>query len=995
MTPERAFPRTRGFEGYALVALLAVVWITTSQAAVREPFAPYAGGKYPSESPAFSRVVLEDAFPNASIPHPMDLVGLPDGEGWLVASKPGFIYWLDADRASSEVRIALDCSAHTASQNEGGLYSVVLHPEFGSPDSPNRRTIFVWYQYSLTDPSFNGSGIFTGENAMNRLSRFELKPDAAEVAPGSETVLIEQRDRGVWHQGGGMFIHPFDGFLYLAVGDEGAYIGENTQILDNNLYSGVLRIDIDSNPTRSHAIRRQPRNGVTAGYAIPDDNPFLDPDGGVLEEFFAVGLRSPHTLVCDSLTGDIWCGDVGSTLFDEINRIKRGKNYGWAAQEGPGAGPLSIPENPPGDGFQEPWFAYRRTDGPTGESGDRAVICGPVYRGLDLRSQLNGKLIFGDNASGRIWSLTLDEDPAKRQAELLTQIQGSTFTGLSRFAVDAAGEVYCLQLGSPGAIWKLRLADQEPPNLPPTLSAAGVFLDLATLTPAPGFVSYDVNQPFWSDGAVKRRWVAIPNDGAPYDADEWAGIRRTDAWEFPPGTTFVKHFDLPVTDESGESTRKLETRLLIVDDSGSVYGFTYRWREDQSEADLVLAAEQRSMPVAPNAAQDWYFPSPSDCRVCHNAAAGHVLGVSVRQLNLELPGGANQIEQWEEDQLGVFLEDRGDPTDWSRLARLDDPTASLTDRIKTYLDINCAFCHRPGGRGPTFDARLETPAVFQGLVDALTRSNRDKGRERVVAAGTPAESELIARIDTGATSPMPPVGRKQVDREGVDLIRAWITALQPAAEVAGFAAHYFNGEDFDVPVETALESAIDHEWGSSAPSANLPEDGFSVRWTGVFTAPATGDHSITATADDGVRILIDDAPILDAWVNGSAGPHTATLFLSAGETRKVVVEYREASGDADCSITCQLDNVGPNLFTSAHVRTPQNGIQTATRPVLGVNRQTDGRVRLEFFAEGRPVAVEESVDLKTWSHVAFPDQAERLLLDAEGKSFFRIAPVQP
>ena len=971
--------------------LAATAFESTPLQAARAPFDAYSGNRFPAVAPAFSSVVLEETFQGINLPDPLDLLELPNEEGWLIVSKRGVVYWTPSPNAS-ELQVVLDRSLMTATRSEGGMYSLVLHPEFGVQASPNRRAIFVYYQHALDNPGFTGQGAYVGSEVKNRLSRFELKPDTVEVVTDSETVLFEQRDRGVWHQGGAMLFHPFDGFLYLTTGDEGVQFQENMQILTNNLFSGVLRIDVRAIPARSHAIRRQPKDGTTTGYGIPNDNPFLDPEGGVLEEFFAVGLRSPHTLTCDPVTGDLWCGDVGSSLFDEINRIVPGGNYGWGTREGFGLAYFPAPDPPPGGAFRDPYIAYSRTSGPSGSSGDSAVICGPIYRGEALRDLLYGNLVFGDNTSGRIWSLSLNEDPAQRTVQLLAQVAGGGIVGLSRIVTDRSGEVYCLQLGSPGRIWKLSATDQSVAQLPQTLSATGVFSDLSNLTPSPGMTAYEINQPFWSDGAEKRRWVGIPNDGAPFDANETATLRRNDPWSFPSGTIFVKHFDMPITNQGSATSFKLATRLLIVDENSETYGFTYRWRADQSDADLVLSAETRAIDVTPDKQQDWYFPAPSDCRTCHNPTAGFVLGLNTRQMNLELPGIGNQIEHWEAEGLGAFASDRGSAESWRRLAPVGDNTATLTERIKTYLDVNCAFCHQPGGRGPTFDARLETPAVFQSLVDQLSQSNRLGGRERIVAAGSPTQSELLARLDNSAAQRMPPVGRNQVDQEGINLIRAWISALRPSDTSAGFAAHYFADENLEEPVASRLDSGIDHDWGSGAPDPAQPNDSFSVRWTGDFTAPETGDFFISVAANDGVRVLLNGKHVVNEWTGEGSKHTTISRFVSEGEELRIVVEYRDLSGTANCSVTCRLNDTGPNLFTSAHVRVDANLIQTETRPLIGLDKGDTGRVTLKFFAEGQAVRLEESLDLKTWSHVTFPDQANEMLLNSNSRKFFRVTP---
>src|SRR2546425_5082850 len=116
-------------------------------------------------------------------------------------------------------------------------------------------------------------------------------------------------------------------------------------------------------------------------------------------------------------------------------------------------------------------------------------------------------------------------------------------------------------------------------DLPRLLSQTGAFADLAALKPSAGLIPYELNVAFWSDGADKQRWIALPGRTK-------IAFAPTGEWTFPPGTVFVKHFDMPA-DASRQKPRRLETRLLVCAADGGVYGASYKWRADQSDADLV------------------------------------------------------------------------------------------------------------------------------------------------------------------------------------------------------------------------------------------------------------------------------------------------------------------------------------------------------------------------------------------------------------------------
>src|SRR3954452_22064612 len=124
------------------------------------------------------------------------------------------------------------------------------------------------------------------------------------------------------------------------------------------------------------------------------------------------------------------------------------------------------------------------------------------------------------------------------------------------------------------AIGVLGLPAHDRGPVPPRLSLTGVFRDLRTLTPARGLIPYELNAPFWSDGADKRRWISVP------EGPTRIGFASRGEWTFPAGTVFVKQFELAVDESHAGERRWLETRLLVRDETGDVYGLSYRWRED-------------------------------------------------------------------------------------------------------------------------------------------------------------------------------------------------------------------------------------------------------------------------------------------------------------------------------------------------------------------------------------------------------------------------------
>jgi mono/diheme cytochrome c family protein len=309
------------------------------------------------------------------------------------------------------------------------------------------------------------------------------------------------------------------------------------------------------------------------------------------------------------------------------------------------------------------------------------------------------------------------------------------------------------------------------PQVPTLLSATGAFSNLQTLTPSTALIPYGVNAAFWSDGAGKVRYMAVPTNGPPYTATEVVTFNPTNEWVFPAGTVFVKNFDLVINKQTGER-RRLETRILVRNANGYVYGRSYRWRANNSDADVVTSAQNEDISVVQEngttVTQRWLYPSPSQCTQCHTTNSGGVLGANTRQLNGEFTysstgATANQLETL--STIGLFDQTltAKQIAQFKRLVPLNDTSASLEDRVRSFLDSNCSSCHRgPGqGPGPLYDGRYDTPVLQQDLFDAAILRG-DQG------------NSLIRQRLMSTTSPMPPVGRNVVYQEAVNVLEQWI-----------------------------------------------------------------------------------------------------------------------------------------------------------------------------------------------------------------------------
>ena len=405
-------------------------------------------------------------------------------------------------------------------------------------------------------------------------------------------------------------------------------------------------------------------------------------------------------------------------------------------------------------------------------------------------------------------------------------------------------------------------------TLPALLSQTGVFTNTAAMGALNGLIPYDVNVPLWSDGAVKTRWMSVPNSGPPYTPDEQVGFAPTGEWTFPTGTIFVKHFGL-VTDYSNPNApqRRLETRLLVRDPNGSVYGVTYKWRADNSDADLLNASLTEPITIT-NAdhstwTQNWYYPSPADCLTCHTPAANYVLGVKTRQLNknFSYPSGVSDNELRTLNHIGLFNPAFAESSiaGYDHLSALTNSSASLEERARSYLDANCAQCHRPGGTGVTMDARYDTPLANQNIINAtLIKGDLGIDNARVVVPQDIWRSILYARMNSvDPLVKMPSLARNLIDTNALDVIGDWINSLSgtPALSPPTISPA---GGIFSAPVLVTLQHTNPGTTLYFTLDGSLPTTNSSL-YTAPFTLTSSATVSVNAFAPGFVNSIATSA----------------------------------------------------------------------------------------------------------------------------------------
>ena len=762
--------------GYLFVALILAVSILRSMA-IERPMGPAL--RFPAEPSS----ALESALGSLRFTSPVVLTTPPGETNRLfVVEQPGRVFVVTNLSLPTRTTF-LDLTSTTVSGGEQGLLGLAFHPRY----SENGR-FFVFRTVTATTRG-------NTNRLHDRLSEFRVSTQNPHRANTSEIVLFQQYDQASNHNGGDLHFGP-DGYLYVTLGDEGGGNDQygNGQTITRDFFAGILRLDVDDRPDSLPANPHPANEGFLGRYRIPADNPFvgatqflgrpIDDASTIRTEFYSVGLRNPWRISFDGVTGDLWVADVGQNARESIYLSRRGANHGWPFREGPIAGPRSgapagFTTNPVFN-HVPPLHSYSHGNG---ANQGRSITGGFVYRGRRFPN-LAGAYVFADYVSGNVWSLRRTEAGSPRVERLLGEV------GISAFGPDPRdGDVLIADLDG-GRVLRLVPGSSAGQPLPPNLAETGAFERLDTLTPVVGVVPYEVNLPFWSDGAEKRRWFHIPGTNR-------VTFAANGAWATPPGTVWVKHFELPLGPLASDRRQRLETRFLVRN-AGGVYGVTYRWTSDTQAVLVPDEGEVVNYEVGSGETVrtvNWRFPSRAECLACHNAAAGGSLSFDTAQLSRPVMDTNGNVR----DQVarlaaaGYFHNPPEYPAAYRRHPALGDEQFSLEARARSYIAVNCAPCHRPGGAvgGGFFDARLETPTDAAGLLQGLLNDTGSDPEARVVVPGHPERSMLLQRLLTTEADRMPPISSGIVDSEGVALLERWILGLTNRVEFADWLRQRF------------------------------------------------------------------------------------------------------------------------------------------------------------------------------------------------------------
>jgi glucose/arabinose dehydrogenase len=373
---------------------------------------------------AADAVKLTRVYEKIETKWPIAVVVPPDGSGReFLALQRGQVLILPKDEQAGEAKTFLDLSPRGMEAANGkfeeGLNGIAFHPKFAENQ-------LFYLSYTQQKPK--------------RLVISEMKASGDKADDSSERVLLEIPLINWNHHGGNIVFGP-DGYLYIGVGDTSKRNDEKRMAQLNAVLVGkILRIDVNG---RDHH----------NAYGIPADNPFAD---GVdaLPQIYAYGIRNPWGMSFDD-KGRFWVADVGQDLWEEINWIEKGGNYGWSFREG--ARPFPLRTDKPSEDAKliDPVFEYHHGEG-------LSITGGFVYKGSAM-PDLAGAYIYGDFVLGKIWALRIDDSGKKQHNTLLytspqtpandPKKKPAVLVKPTAFCANAAGEILVLDWN--GAVYRI------------------------------------------------------------------------------------------------------------------------------------------------------------------------------------------------------------------------------------------------------------------------------------------------------------------------------------------------------------------------------------------------------------------------------------------------------------------------------------------------------------------------------------------------------------
>lgn len=758
---------------------------------------------------------------------PTTMTLAPDGR-IFIAEKKGRILIVRDGEVLPDPFLVID---NLDNSNERGLSGIALDPDF-------EENGYVYVYYTVLGVSHN------------RVSRFTANDDLA--VPGSEQILLEIDPlSGSIHNAGAMEFGS-DGTLFIATG-EGAK-PNNSQDM-NTLLGKILRINKDG--------------------TIPEDNPFYNELEGKYRAIWASGFRNPFSMAIEHSTGRIFSCDVGSFLYEEVNAVEKGMNYGWSILEGPRTNE-EVPEN-----YQDPFYAYNHSAG-------CSVIGAAFYSPTNktFPEKYHDKFFFGDYCKGYIKVL----NPQTGEVE-------ETFaTGVNRplnFMVTPEGDFYYLERaglggGSPedntassnGSLWKISYTGNGAPFisvqpqsvLRPVGESANFSVKAGGLQPLQyQWQRNEIDIEGANESSYTIAAVSLADDGSVFHCKVSNGA----------GEILSEEAILTVT----SNTRPTPT--IVVPSTG----LTYR-------AGDVLVFEGNAMDLEDGELSAENLTWKIDF---HHDEHSH----PALQPTAGIPSGEYQTPQVGETADNVWYRITLTATDSEGLSQ-----TTFVDVLpeKTMITLES----EPEGLWVNLDGRIVTlPHSFNSVI----------GIERNVSAPLSQKNEedlyVFQRWQDGSENRLNTFFTPSSDTT--------LVVEYDAIEYSdgdGLIGHYYDGDlgDLDsLPVFTRLDAVIDFDWDEGSPDEQLPNDYFAVRWMGWVEPLLSEEYSFHIISDDGVRLFVDDHLIIDQWILQAPAESNGKIYLEKEKQYPIRLEYFEGFGGAMVQLYWSSPHIPKQLLPTSQL----------------------------------------------------------------------------
>ncbi len=690
---------------------------------------------------------LTRVYPELTFNQPVVITRGPNNNRLYVLERSGKLYSFPENiTPDTTADLAIDLGKTRAAKS---AYAFTFDPNFA-----DNHHVYMMIIDANNDPT--GSVI----------SRFTMtNQDPPTVDPTSERELLRWKSGG--HNGCCLKFGP-DGYLYISTGDGAPPSppdGNNTGQGVDDLLSCILRLDVSKDSNKS--------SGETLPYTIPLDNPFVNMDGA-RGEIFAFGFRNPWRMSFDQDTGELWVGDVGWELWEMVFRVVKGGNYGWSVTEGPQAVRSDL-ETGPGPVIT-PVTSHHHSEA-------RSITGGLVYRGH--HQPLLGKYLYGDYVTGIFWSLT-------NKGNKLTSREKIAHSPLKVIGFGETSSNEMLVLSYDGGLYRLdeNIVETQTNEFPRLISETGLFTEHTT--PAVGVASYKIAMQQYADGGWSEHVIALPND-------QVVMLNKDGSMQYPDGTVLGK--TIFINEWQNRHRRPVETQVMFMQ-GGQWQFYTYAWRADQSDADLIPAdgdylnieTHDKYVPGEKRTLH-WRLHSRTECVTCHNGRSP-VLAFRSDQLHANLTG--NNLAQPTQLQTLVVAglirnaQPVGGAENTSKIEGISDQIKPMVGwrnqdheaLARSYLHVNCAHCHQPeGGGNATVDYRFSSSGEQRKLVNHRpTRGSFGIPDARLISAGDTGGSIILYRLSVMGLGHMPHLGSRIPDVRGIRLIQEWIEAMPVPAE---------------------------------------------------------------------------------------------------------------------------------------------------------------------------------------------------------------------